>query len=76
MNPARELKKIASELESFVPYSVGGYYHDGREFGHRFWSRSDAQEYFEDAKSWAASVALFKWENAEDSTEIDSWMSE
>lgn len=76
MNPVRELKKIAVELNKAAqtsPYIVGGFYQNGKEFGREFWEYTEAKEYFNTMKDYASSLAFYKWEGDEP-TEIDSWI--
>ena len=69
MHIAKELRKLAAKLAQEAPFSVGGFYPNGREFGREFYDYEEAKDYFDAAQNWAASVSLF-----EDDEEIDSFM--
>ena len=70
MRLIRNIKKLASKLAQEAPFSVGGFYPDGREFGREFYDHEEAKDYFDTMKDHAASISLYEGDE-----EIDSWIS-
>ncbi len=63
-----ELRKLAGKLAQTAPFSVGGFYPNGREFGNEFWDYNEAKDYFDTMRDHAASISLFEGE-----AEVESW---